>query len=84
MVFLLTTAAEFQEKKAAFSVKKTVGGNVKDEAGKLGQKSPPGTPNNYLNMDGIGDFKPISYVKIGNHPIETTIYKWLLGVPGRY
>ena len=24
----------------------------------------------------------ISYVKIGNHPIETTIYKWLLGVPG--
>ncbi len=26
----------------------------------------------------------ISYVKIGNHPIETTIYKWLFGVPGRY
>ena len=25
----------------------------------------------------------ISYVKIGNHPIETTIYKWLFGVPGR-
>ena len=24
----------------------------------------------------------ISYAKIGNHPIETTIYKWLLGVPG--
>ena len=24
----------------------------------------------------------ISYVKIGNHPIETTIYKWLFGVPG--
>ena len=26
----------------------------------------------------------ISYVKIGNHPIETTIYKWLFGVPGSY
>ena len=26
----------------------------------------------------------ISYVKIGNHPIETTIYKWLFGVPGIY
>ena len=26
----------------------------------------------------------ISYVKIGNHPIETTIYKWLFGVPGVY
>ncbi len=24
----------------------------------------------------------ISYVKIGNHPIETTIYKWLFAVPG--
>ncbi len=24
----------------------------------------------------------ISYVKIGNHPFETTIYKWLFGVPG--
>ena len=24
----------------------------------------------------------ISYVKIGNHPIETTIYKRLFGVPG--
>ena len=24
----------------------------------------------------------ISYVEIGNHPIETTIYKWLFGVPG--
>ena len=24
----------------------------------------------------------ISYVKIGNHPIETAIYKWLFGVPG--
>ena len=25
----------------------------------------------------------ISYVKVWNHPIETTIYKWLFGVPGR-
>ena len=24
----------------------------------------------------------IFYVKIWNHPIETTIYKWLFGVPG--
>ena len=26
----------------------------------------------------------IFHVKIVNHPIETTIYKWLFGVPGRY
>ena len=26
----------------------------------------------------------ISNVKIRNHPIETTIYKWLFGVPGYY
>ena len=26
----------------------------------------------------------ISYVKIRNHPIETTIYKWLFGVPDIY
>ena len=26
----------------------------------------------------------ISYVKIGNHPIETAIYKWLFGVPGAW
>ena len=26
----------------------------------------------------------ISYVKIWNHPIETTIYKWMFGVPGWY
>ena len=24
----------------------------------------------------------ISYVKIWNHQIETTIYKWMFGVPG--
>ena len=24
----------------------------------------------------------IFYIKIWNHPIETTIYKWLFGVPG--
>ena len=29
-------------------------------------------------------FPTVSYVKIGNHPIETTIYKWLFGVPGVY
>ena len=26
----------------------------------------------------------IFHVKIWNHPIETTIYKWLFGVPGIY
>ena len=26
----------------------------------------------------------ISYVKIGNRPIATTIYGWLFGVPGSY
>ena len=26
----------------------------------------------------------ISYTKVWNHPIETTIYKWLFGVPGIY
>ena len=26
----------------------------------------------------------IFYIKIWNHPIETTIYKWLFGVPGKY
>ena len=26
----------------------------------------------------------ISYVKVWNHPIETTIYKWLFGVPGLF
>ena len=41
----------------------------------------PGTPNNHLKMDGNGE-TTISYVKIGNHPIETTIYKLLFGVPG--
>jgi len=24
----------------------------------------------------------VSYIEIWNHPIETTIYKWLFGVPG--
>ena len=24
----------------------------------------------------------ISYIKVWNHPIETTIYKWLFGLPG--
>ena len=26
----------------------------------------------------------ISYVKIWNHPIETTMYKWMFQVPGGY
>ena len=26
----------------------------------------------------------ISYIKVWNHPIETTIYKWLFGVPGTW
>ena len=26
----------------------------------------------------------IFYIKIWKHPIETTIYKWLFGVPGRF
>ena len=42
----------------------------------------PGTPNNQFKMDDWW-FPTISYVKIWNHPIETTIYKWLFGVPGR-
>ena len=40
------------------------------------------TPNNHLKMD-VWWFPTISYVKIGNHPIETTIYEWLFGVPGK-
>ena len=42
----------------------------------------PGTPNNQFFMDGKGE-TTIFHVKIWNHPIETTIYKWLFGVPGR-
>ena len=42
----------------------------------------PGTPNNQLKMD-LWWFPTISYVKVGNHPIETTIHKWLvLGFQG--
>ena len=33
-------------------------------------------------MDGNGE-TTISYIQIWNHPIETTISKWLFGVPGR-
>ncbi len=43
------------------------------------KKNGPGTPNNQW----LFGETTISYVKIGNHPIETTIYKWLFGVPGR-
>ena len=28
------------------------------------------------------DEKNILYIKIWNHPIEATIYKWMFGVPG--
>ena len=42
---------------------------------------PGGTPNNHFLMDGNGE-TTIFYVMIWNHPIETTIYKWLFGVPG--
>ena len=34
----------------------------------------PGTPNNQFKMD-VWWFPTISYVKVGNHPIETTICK---------
>ena len=30
----------------------------------------------------FGETPTISYTKVWNHPIETTIYKWLFGVPG--
>ena len=29
-------------------------------------------------------FSSIFYIKIWKHPIETTIYKWLFGVPGKH
>ena len=42
----------------------------------------PGTPNNiYKWMFGETN---IFYIKIWNHPIETSIYKWLFGAPGIY
>ena len=43
----------------------------------------PGTPRPTIKKWMFGE-TTISYVKIGNHPIETTIYKWLFGVPGIY
>ena len=30
------------------------------------------------------DEKNILYIKIWNHPIEATIYKWMFGFPGIY
>ncbi len=36
----------------------------------------PGTPNNQFKMH-VWWFPTISYIKVWNHPIETTIYKWL-------
>ena len=38
----------------------------------LGWRVAPGTPNKHLKMD-VWWFPTISYVKIGNHPSETTI-----------
>ena len=39
--------------------------------------------SNHLRMD-VWWFPTISYVKIGNHPIETTIYKWLAARGSRH
>ena len=41
----------------------------------------PGTPNNQFKMD-VWWFPTISYIKIWNNPIETTIYKQMFQVPG--
>ena len=41
----------------------------------------PGTPNYHLFKWMFGE-TTISHVKICNHPIETTMKKWLFGVPG--
>ena len=43
----------------------------------------PGTPNNHFT-NGCLVKQPFFYIKIWKHPIETTIYKWLFGVPGAY
>ena len=43
----------------------------------------PQSPPVFLWMEMVIE-TTISYVKIGNHPIETTIYKWLFGVPEGY
>ena len=40
----------------------------------------PGTPNNHVELM-FGE-TTISQVKVGNHPIETTIYTWLFRVTG--
>ena len=37
-----------------------------------------GTPNNQFFPRMFGDFPTIFYIKIWNHLIETTIYKWLV------
>ena len=41
----------------------------------------PGTPNNQFKMDGNGE-TTFFHVKILNHPIETTVYKWMFQVRG--
>ena len=43
---------------------------------------PPGTPNNHFFEWMFGE-TTIFYIKIWNHPTETSIYKWLFRVPGR-
>ena len=43
----------------------------------------PGTPNNHV-INGCLMKQPFAYIKIWNHPIETTIKNWLFGVPGTY
>ncbi len=55
--------------------------DVKDVELVLTKKEFPGTPNNQNDPKWMFGETTISYVKIGNHPSETTIYKWLFGVP---
>ena len=42
----------------------------------------PGTLNNHFFMDGNGE-TPIFHVMILNHPIETSMFKWMFRVPGK-
>lgn len=35
-------------------------------------------------MDGNGETNHFSMIKILNHPIETSIYKWIFQLPGTY
>ena len=47
---------------------------------RLSQWNAPGTLHNQFKVD-VWFFPTISFVKIWNHVTETTIYKWLFGVP---